>query len=133
MTVFPRTFEEQREKLVDNSLVIARGRLEERDEGDVSTVGILLDQLMDVEAALEDFRGGFVIQVDARDRDKLTQLKDLVAEHRGDKRLFLEVEGTDGKVRRVHAGERSGVKISAELSNSIEKLLGPGRAKLARL
>ena len=133
VTVFPRTWEETKEGLIDDALVICKGKLEERSEEDTSTVGLLLDQVLDLEAALTDFRGGLLISLSHADHEKVDALADLVAAHRGDKRLFLEIEGLDGQVRRVRAGERHGVKISAELATGVERLLGKGRAKLARI
>ena len=133
VTVFPRTLEECRDRLVDNAIVVCKGRLEERGDDDASAIGLLLDQVLDLEQALADFRGGLVITLAQSDREKVDPLAEIVRRHRGDKRLFLEIEGVDGTHRRVRAGEQHGVRISSALATDVERLLGKGRAKLARL
>ncbi len=134
VTVFPRTYEECRDQLVNDSVVIVKGKLEERSDEDANAaIGLLLDEVMDLEQALLSFRGGLVVTLLPSDHDRIEELSKLLDEHRGDKRLFLEIEGADGQRRRVRAGERHGVRISAELAAAIEKLLGKGRAKLARI
>ena len=61
------------------------------------------------------------------------KLSKLVEGHRGKHRLFLEVEGADGNLRRVRCNDRHSVKISSDLATGVESLLGKGRAKLARI
>ena len=130
---FPRTYERYREALVDDSVVICRAKVEERDEDAASQAGLLLEEVMDLEQALQSFRGGLVIRVSSADQPKMPALVELVGGHRGGNRLFFEVEGTDGSQRRIRAAERHGVKISAELAQEIDGLLGQGRTKLARI
>jgi hypothetical protein len=67
------------------------------------------------------------------DKDKLEPVARLLGEHRGGNRLFVEVEGADGRLRRVRADERYNVKLSTALAQGIEAVLGRGRAKLSRL
>ncbi|HED64615.1 MAG TPA: hypothetical protein ENJ09_03565, partial [Planctomycetes bacterium] len=133
VTVFPRTYAECRELLEEDRILICRGKLEERDDDDRSAVGLLLNQVMDVEEAIENFRGGLVVSLTPQDEPRLDELAELLEGHRGDKRLFLEIEGRDGKRWRVRAGERHRVAISSRLATDVEKLIGKGKAKLARI
>ncbi|MFT5688905.1 MAG: DNA polymerase-3 subunit alpha, partial [Planctomycetota bacterium] len=134
VTCFPRTYEENQELLVNDSIVIIRGKLEERSVDDESTqTGLLLDEVMNLEKALIAFKGGLVIQLQAHDHDKVSELSTILSASSGNNRLFLEIEGADGHLRRVRAGERHRVKITAELAQGVERLLGPGRARLGRV
>jgi len=134
VTCFPRTYEESKELLVDNAVVVCRAKLEERlDADDHSMLGLLLEEVMDLEHALERFSGGLVVTLQPQDHGKVERLAKLVESHRGANRLFLEIEGGDGRRRRIRASERHGVRISARLASELEGLLGKGRTKLARV
>jgi len=134
VTCFPRTYEESKELLVDNAVVVCRAKLEERlDADDNSIVGLLLEEVLDLERALQRFDGGLVITLQPRDNGKVERLARLVESHRGTNRLFLEIEGSDGRRRRVRASEHHRVRISSNLATELEDLLGKGRAKLARV
>ncbi len=135
VTVFPRSLEQYRELLVEDSVVICRAKLEQRpdDENQQSTVGLLLEEVMEIETALNRFEGGLVVELRPSDESGLTGLEDLVRSHKGKSRLFLEIDGVDGFRRRVRASERYNVAISSELARGIDRLLGRGRARLARL
>ncbi len=131
---FPRVYEQYKSLLVDGSVVLCRAKLEERaDEDSSSALGLLLEEVLDLEAALAAFRGALVIRVEGADRAKLAALRETLAAHRGPNRVFLEVEGDDGLTRRVRAGDQHGVRISPTLAQKIEGLLGRGRAKLAKM
>ncbi len=133
VTCFPRTWEEARALLVDDAVVVCRARLEEREGDEGGQVGLLLEEVLDLSGALARFQGGLVVQLLPEDHEKVRPLAALVDRHRGGSRLFLEITGEDGRQRRVRAAERHGVRISTELAGELERLLGKGRAKLARV
>ena len=85
------------------------------------------------DAALQAFRGGLIIRLFSEDREKVHELVRVVGGHRGPHRLFFEIDGADGRRRRVRSNERHSVRISTELAQEIEGLLGSGRTKLARI
>lgn len=134
VTVFPRTYEQSKSLIVEDSVVICRGKLEERTGDEASSsVGLLLDQVLLLEDALKTFKGGLIIRLAPADDVLLPRVAALVGEHRGPNRLYFEVEGADGRLRRVRSSERHSVRISTELARSIEGILGSGRTKLARI
>ena len=134
VTCFPRTYEQFKSLIVEDSVVICRGKLEERTSDDeTSTVGLLLDQVMLLEEALQTFKGGLVIRLGPTDDELLPRISSLIGAHRGASRLFFEVEGADGRLRRVRSSERHNVRISTELAKEIESILGSGRTRLARI
>ena len=133
-TVFPKTFEKFEEALVPDTIVVCRGKLEERITGDDSPaeVRMLLDEVMTVEDALGRFEGSLVIGLEPMDLPLLPKLKALIDKHPGERPLYLRVTGRDGKKRRIRTNSNSNVAISAELAQEIDHILGKGRAHLAR-
>ena len=128
VTVFPRTLEAVREILVEDTVIVVKAKVEDRED----SPALLLEELMNVEQALEHFSGALVVALDARDRAKLTDLKDLCDQRSGQNPLYLDVEGDDGRRRRVRA-QSNGVKVCAELVRELDSLLEPGRVSLARM
>ncbi|HJP01296.1 MAG TPA: DNA polymerase III subunit alpha [Planctomycetota bacterium] len=126
---FPRTFEECAGDLEDGAVVVARGKLE--TDGEEPT--LILSELMTVEAALGRFEGSVVLSLTPEDTALLPRIKQILSEHRGKRHVYLQVTGTDGSVRRVRAGGDCTVTITAELTSEVDKVLGRGRMKLARL
>jgi DNA polymerase-3 subunit alpha len=134
VTVFPRTLEQFRPLLAEDAVVVCKGRLEERATDEATTsIGLLLDEVFQQEEALKHFKGGLIIRLRPEDDDKVVPLATLVRAHRGPNRLFFEVEGGDGRLRRVRSSERHSVRVSTELARAIEVVLGAGRTKLARM
>jgi len=133
VTCFPRTLERYRGRIVEDAVVICRGKLEDRGAEEAGAGGILLDEVLDLEEALQTFKGGLIIHLRPSDDELLPQVSELVRAHRGPSRLFFEIEGVDGRLRRVRSSERHNVKISTELARGIERVLGSGRTKLARI
>jgi DNA polymerase-3 subunit alpha len=134
VTCFPRTLERCRSLLVEDSIVICRGKLEDRGlDENVTAIGLLLDEVLSMEDALQAFKGGLIICLSPSDDDKLVAITSLVGAHRGSSRLLFEIEGADGLRRRVRSSERHSVRISTELAKSIEGILGSGRTRLARI
>jgi DNA polymerase-3 subunit alpha len=133
VTCFPRTFERFRHLIAEDSVVVCRGKLEERVGDDAtSSLGLLLDEVLEPEQALQAFKGGLIIHLCPSDDVLLPRISELVGTHRGPSRLFFEIEGVDGRLRRVRSSERHSVRISTELARGIEGILGSGRTKLAR-
>ncbi|MAB81318.1 MAG: DNA polymerase III subunit alpha [Planctomycetes bacterium] len=134
VTCFSRSLEQYKELLIDGEVIICRGKIEERSDDDTtSKVGLLLDEVLGFEEALAKFSGALIVRLREDDKDKLEPVARILGEHRGGNRLFVEVEGADGRLRRVRADERYNVKLSTALAQGIEAVLGRGRAKLSRL
>ncbi|QDU68813.1 DNA polymerase III subunit alpha [Engelhardtia mirabilis] len=127
VTVFPRTFEQVREKLTDDTIIVAKAKVEDRGE----SMALILDDLMTVEDAIGQFQGALVIKVDQRDEPRLAELRGLIDRRKGSSALYLDVEGTDGNTRRVRANRLS-VDVGPDLIRELDALLEPGRASLAR-
>jgi len=129
VTVFPRAFEQVKEQLVEDAIVVVNATLEDRAE----QPALILKELLAVEAAIARFQGALVIGLDQRDESRLEELARLVRTRKGTNPLFLDVEGHDGRLRRVRCGKDLAVKIEPELLREVENLLGSGRVRLARI
>ncbi|MEO6709551.1 MAG: DNA polymerase III subunit alpha, partial [Planctomycetota bacterium] len=129
VTVFPRTFEQFRHLLADDTVVLARGKLDERGE----EPALILEELMTIEDALKRFDGGLVVAVGPEDGPHLEALRSTLKRHPGKRPLFLLVTGDDGNMRRVRAGTELYVDINATLAEEVDRLLGKSRVRLARL
>jgi DNA polymerase-3 subunit alpha len=128
VTVFPRTLEQVKGRLADDTIVVLQASAEDRGEG----LALVLKDVLTVEQAIARFDGALVVRIDPRDRDRLSELQALVLRRKGNNPLFLDVEGSDGQVRRVRAG-RQGVRIDPDLIRELDRLLEPGRCSLARI
>jgi DNA polymerase-3 subunit alpha len=126
---FPRAYETSRQHVVDNALVVIRAKVEERGD----EPGLVLEEAMDVESALARFSGGVVIQLGPEDDVRLPDLHATLQNHRGKSPLYFLVTGQDGCTRTVRAGPGHGLVISAGLAADVDRLLGRGRVRLARL
>jgi DNA polymerase-3 subunit alpha len=129
VTVFPKAFEQFKHKLVEDSVVIVRGKVEERSE----EPGLLLSDVLTIEEALARFEGGVIVHVEPEDSGLLVPLRDTLRRHTGRRPVYLQVRGSDGAIRRVRTAADCHVRISAELAEQVDQLLGKGRMRLARL
>lgn len=129
VTCFPRTFEEFREHLCDDTVVVCRGKLEESSD----EPALILEEVWTVEDALARFDGGVVILLEPDDRPRLEDLKSAIDEHPGTTPVFLQVTGSDGHTRRVRAAGQIRVKVCEDLAQRVDGLLGQGRVRLARM
>ncbi len=129
VTVFPRTFEENKHRIEEGQIVVARAKLEEGAE----EPALLLEEILTIEEALARFQGGVLVSVAPEDDGQLDALRALLAKHRGKNPFYLQVTGQDGRLRRVRAGNECRVAISEAFARDIDLLLGRGRVKLAKV
>ena len=100
--MFPRTFEELRGKLADDTLVVVQGKVEEREEP-----GLILEQLLTIEEALLRFEGGLVVHVEPEDHELLPRLKQTLLAHKGPRPVYLTVRGRDANLVTTLSGNFS--------------------------
>jgi DNA polymerase-3 subunit alpha len=129
VTCFPRTYEENRDKIEDGNIVVVRAKLEEGAE----EPALLLEEVMTIESALARFAGGIIVHVAEDDAHLLEPLRDVIRRHRGRSPLYLHVTGSDGRVRRMRAGPEMSVAISEPFAREVDQILGRGRVRLARI
>ena len=128
-TVFPRTFDENRERIAEGAVLVCRGKVDDRSE----EPALILEEAMTVEDALRRFEGALIVNLEPPDRPKLAQLREVFQGHKGRRRLYFQIAGSDGTARRVRVGGDLRVAISAELAEEVDQLLGRGRVHLGRM
>ncbi|MCK6448118.1 MAG: DNA polymerase III subunit alpha [Planctomycetes bacterium] len=129
VTVFPRTLEAQKERLAEDTVIVARAKLEEHAE----EPALILEESLSIEDALKRFEGGLVVELEPTDRERLGDLKTAFASSPGKSPVWLLVHGDDGFLRRVRASRDHGVTITPDLAEKVHGLLGRGRLRLARV
>ncbi len=129
VTVFPRTYAEFKESIVDGEVVLCMAKIEDSGE----EPALIVDRILPLGGALEHFRGGLSIQLSPPDKALLDPLQDIIANHKGSSPLFLQVTGDDGKLRRVRSHNKSSVDIDESLAHELIDLLGEGRVGLVRI
>ena len=129
VTVFPRTYEQFRERIEDDRIVVCVAKVEERSD----EPALILDEVLDVDEALARFDGGVVIRLEPQDRPVLPKLRELLEGNKGKNRLYLQVLGDDGHLRRVRIGGTTRVAIGADFARDVDAVLGRGRLRLARM
>ena len=129
VTVFPRAYEEQRETIEEGSVVLMRGKV----EGSGEEPALILEEVFPIQEALQHFQGGLQVALSEDDRSLLQPLSEACGRHRGHSPLFLQVTGSDGRLRRVRAGKRHALAISEGLATELAQLLGQDRVGLVRI
>jgi DNA polymerase-3 subunit alpha len=129
VTVFPRTFEEQKGRFAEDTVIVARAKLEERAE----EPALILEEALSIDEALKRFEGGLVVELDPADRERLAELKSVLSVSPGKSPVYFLVNGDDGYLRRVRAAKTHSVTITPELAERVHGILGRGRLRLARM
>jgi DNA polymerase III subunit alpha len=129
VTCFPRTYEENKPRIEEGKIVVARAKVEEGAE----EPALLLEEILTIEEALARFQGSVLVQIAPEDEGLLDDLRKLVLQHKGKNPFYLQVTGKDGKMRRVRAGSDCRVAISEGFARDVDLLLGRGRVRLAKM
>jgi DNA polymerase-3 subunit alpha len=129
--VFPEAYKRVAARLVDDQVVLVKGRAEALDEGKarllVSEV-LPLDQAKLAEARHVTIR----VPVAAWDRSKGERLRDILDAHRGECPVTLEMVRPGAFAVCVVPSASYRVRPDAVLRDAIEALLGPGALLLSR-
>ncbi|MBI5431353.1 MAG: DNA polymerase III subunit alpha [Planctomycetes bacterium] len=129
VTVFPRTLEAQQGRLAEDTVIVARAKLEEHSE----EPALILEEALSIDEALKRFDGGLVVELEPTDRERLAELKSAFASSPGKSPVWFLVNGDDGYLRRVRASKDHAVTITPDLAEKVHGLIGRGRLRLARI
>jgi DNA polymerase-3 subunit alpha len=97
-TVFPRVLMEQGHKLLDDSIVTVRGRVDKRDE---TRVGFMVQEVQILEGLESSSAQPLRLRVPATSLNelKIHQIRKILREHPGDSPVYLHIG--QGKVLRL--------------------------------
>ncbi len=116
--VFPDTFEEIREQLVEESMVFLRGSVDRRND----RTNIIVDEVVPMDAAVEQLTGGLLMRLPAgTDEEKLTRLGEILSSHSGDRPVTLEIT------------PRSRPEVRAQVRVDQRFFISPSRALVRKL
>jgi DNA polymerase III subunit alpha len=129
--VFPEAYKKAAGRLADDQVVLVKARAEIQDDGRAKLLAsevLPLDQARLAEARYVTIR----VPVAEWDRGKGERLRDILAAHRGDCPVTLELVRPGSWAAALVPGSRYRVRPNPAMREEVEALLGPGSLVLAR-
>jgi DNA polymerase-3 subunit alpha len=129
--VFPEAYKKAAGRLADDEVVLVKARAEIQDDGRAK---LLASEVLPLEQAkLADARYVTIrVPVAAWDRGKGERLRDILAAHRGDCPVTLELVRPGSWAAALVPSARYRVRPDPAMREEVEALLGPGALVLAR-
>jgi DNA polymerase-3 subunit alpha len=129
VVVFPETFAKHASLIEADAMLLVRGKLEKDDE----SARLVATELLPIAALMERTTREVAIHLKAslNTRPTFEALAELLSRHRGDRRVYLEVDvkAADGPLR-VRADVTQRVKPTERLVAEVEQLCGAGSVVL---
>ena len=129
VVVFPETFAKHGSLVEADAMLLVRGKFEKDDE----SARVVATELLPIAALRERTTREVVIHLGGRGQGRTTfeQLAELLSRHRGDRKVFLELD-VNGPIRalRVRSEVAQRVKPSERLVLEVEELCGSGSVEL---
>jgi DNA polymerase III subunit alpha len=127
VVVFPETFSKHGHLIAADAMVLVRGKFEKDDE----SARLVATELQPISMLKERTTREVVIHLPGSARTTLEALAELLSRHRGDRRVFLEldVKSQEGPLR-VRSEAALRVRPSERLVNEVEQLCGTGSVVL---
>jgi DNA polymerase-3 subunit alpha len=110
--------------LANERIVFMRGKVDKRRE----TPCLMVTDVIPIEAAIEKLTTSFGVKVNRE--ANLSALKELVKKHAGKKEWFVQVVAGDGSKVSLKVNGEMGVRVSRDLVDELERLLGSGAVQL---
>jgi DNA polymerase-3 subunit alpha len=129
--VFPEAYKKAAGRLADDEIVLVKARAEIQDDGRAKLLAsevLPLEQAKLAEARYVTIR----VPVAAWDREKGERLRDILAAHRGDCPVTLELVRPGSWAAALVPSARYRVRPDPAMREKVEALLGPGSLVLAR-
>jgi DNA polymerase III subunit alpha len=131
VVVFPDAFTKSAGMLMNDAMVVVRGKLERDDD----QMRLLASEVIPIDAVGECLAGEMAIRVAVppHGRETFEALANLFADHRGDRRVSLELElrGHDRPIRvRADLADQVRIRPTEHLVAAVEKLCGAGSVSL---
>ena len=126
--IFPRTWEEVSEMIEEDFVGLFHGRLQvSNDEAEM-----IVDKV-EALGSKDDMRlqGSLEIRLSSETPPPLDAMKEIISRHPGDDRVRFIVRDNQNRARFLRAGKEWSVKLSSELVDELNHLLGGESAKLS--
>jgi DNA polymerase-3 subunit alpha len=114
--------------LANERIVFMRGRVDKRRE----TPCMMVTDVIPIEQAIERLTTSIGVKLDrTRHRsDILPELKDVLKKHQGKKEVYVQVQAGDGHKVSFKINGELGVRLTRDLVDDLEMLLGNGSVQL---
>jgi DNA polymerase-3 subunit alpha len=122
---FPETYQRSASLIEPGTMVLVRGKLERDDE----SVRILASEVLPIEAVRERLTREVAIRVKGPSDDLAAAVRDILARHRGDRRVLFEVETGALRVR-LDVSSQIRVNPTRALIAELEEIVGAGAVSL---
>ncbi|MHC4884675.1 MAG: DNA polymerase III subunit alpha [Planctomycetota bacterium] len=128
--VWPKTYNQFRELLLEDQLVFVKAKVDRRREDEPELV---IDEVILLERALEELCGEVQIHLKCAGLNEgdLNSVGELIKAHKGDVPIYFDVKTHDGSSVYLRAGRQFGVQPSTILRKDIDSLLGEGHVLFA--
>ena len=115
VVIFPKSYEKYSQHLVEDNIVIIKGRVNRDQRTDeFNVVAEVVEPLKDVKRVR-----ALHIDMDSPDQDMLTSLKEVLLLHAGEELVYIHIDGST-----IAAGREYAVRISPSLVDQIGDLIG---------
>jgi DNA polymerase III subunit alpha len=114
--------------LANERIVFMRGKVDKRRE----TPCLMVNDVIPIESVIERLTTSIGVKID-RSRhtsDIFADLKGVIQKHAGKKELFVQVQTADGKKVSLRVNGELGVRLTKDLVDDLEQLLGNGSVQL---
>ena len=110
-------------------IVFVKGKVDKKRE----TPSLMVNDVLPVEAAVEKLTTNIGVKLDRtrHPADVLPQLQSVLGKHPGKKDFFIQVATSDGKKVSMKVGGERGVRITRDLIDDLQQLLGNDSLMLA--
>jgi len=129
VVVFPEAFKQYGHLAEEGQMVLVKGRLERDDE----STRILASEIVPIAIVTERLASSIAITLSAppHDRDTFMRLWDVLMQHKGDRRVAIELREPDRHLRvKIDVNAQIRVRPSERLVADVEKICGSGSVTL---
>ena len=129
VVVFPEAFKQCGRLAEEGQMVLVKGRLERDDD----STRILASEIAPIAIVTERLASSVAITLSAppHDRDTFMRLWDVLLQHKGDRRVAIELRESDRRLRvRIDLNAQIRVRPSERLVSEVEKICGTGSVTL---
>jgi DNA polymerase-3 subunit alpha len=114
--------------LANERIVFMRGKVDKRRE----TPCLMVNDVIPIESAVERLTTSIGVKIDRvrHTSEIFGDLKGVIKKHAGTKELFVQVQTADGKKVSLRVNGELGVRLTKDLVDDLEQLLGNGSVQL---
>jgi DNA polymerase-3 subunit alpha len=114
--------------LANERIVFMRGKVDKRRE----TPSLIVNDVIPIESAIERLTTSIGVKIDRTRHasEIMSDLKGVIQKHAGKKELFVQIQTADGTKVSLRVNGELGVRLTRDLVDDLEQLLGNGSVQL---